>query len=251
MEAGRGGVERDCSGLKPLPTMDGRRAALTAFRANLPEITAAALRLFEDLPVTADEVRAVRDGEALSSIHHLDGVGRLQVRNFHDAAEGLLGMDAFRLDADHLAALHAACAREDALTWGVFRTSPVTIAGSDRLPPEPEDFPGLADRGFRFLREAVSDPRERAVAAFLFTARSQFFFDANKRTGLLAMEGVLLAAGFPPLILPADEAGARNPEGATGFYARLRDFYRTGDAAPMMRFFAKRVRAVTGHRAKA
>lgn len=159
----------------------GREAALTAFRANLPEITAAALRLFEDLPVTADEARAVRDGEALSGIHHLDGVGRLQVRNFLDAAEGLLGMDAFRF----------------------------------------------------------------------FTARSQFFFDANKRTGLLAMEGVLLAAGFPPLILPADEAGARNPEGVTGFYARLRDFYRTGDAAPMMRFFAKRVRAVTGHRAKA
>lgn len=229
----------------------GREAALAAFRANLPEITAAALRLFEDLPVTADEVRAVRDGEALSSIHHLDGVGRLQVRNFHDAAEGLLGMDAFRLDADHLAALHAACAREDALTWGVFRTSPVTIAGSDRLPPEPEDLPGLADRGFRFLREAVPDPRERAVAAFLFTARSQFFFDANKRTGLLAMEGILTAAGFAPVILPAAETDLRDPAGPSAFYARLCDFYRTGDAAPMMRFFAKRVRAVTGHRAKA
>lgn len=105
----------------------------------------------------------------------------------------------------------------------------------------------MAASGF----SATPSLRERAVAAFLFTARSQFFFDANKRTGLLAMEGVLLAAGFPPLILPAGDADSRDPEGAVGFYARLRDFYRTGDAAPMMRLFAKRVRAVTGHRAEA
>jgi len=45
----------------------------------------------------------------------------------------------------------------------------------------------------------VKHPIVRAVTYFLFGAKCQFFYDGNKRTSRLIMNGILLESGYPIL----------------------------------------------------
>ena len=94
----------------------------------------------------------------------------------------------------------------------------------------------LAEEGFKFLKNEVKDPKERAIALFLFMSITQFFFDANKRTASLMMNGCLMQNGYWPI-------SVLNQDGAD-FHARLKEFYETGDANPMMEFFARIVKKI-------
>ena len=100
-------------------------------------------------------------------------------------------------------------------------------------PPESRLLSEIAERGFTFLQKEIEQPAERAVAAFLFMSRNQFFHDASKRTASLMMNGVLLQNGlFPIAVLNRD---------SEEFHITLRAFYNTGDATDMMTFFEKAV----------
>jgi hypothetical protein len=91
--------------------------------------------------------------------------------------------------------------------------------------------PKLAERGFAFLNASIASPVERAFATFLFMARSQFFHDANKRTASLMLNGVLpQSADYPATIKNSN---------SEEFHTTLRQFYDSGDASAMMRFFVK------------
>ena len=98
------------------------------------------------------------------------------------------------------------------------------------IPPTYEKLPILAERGFDFLNTEVKDPKERAIAVFLFMSRTQFFFDANKRTASLMMNGCLMLNGYWPITVLNRES--------VEFHEKLERFYETGDADEMMRFFA-------------
>ncbi|NRP35690.1 Fic/DOC family protein [Marinobacterium sp. xm-d-579] len=117
--------------------------------------------------------------------------------------------------------------KEEALEWGRFRSSGVTIAGTPYMPPQSNLLPSL----FAEMVAAASDIRDvydRAIFVFLTMARQQFFYDANKRKGRLMMNGVLLSSGYPALNLPA----SRQLE----FNQLMLDFYETGDQSAMNRF---------------
>ncbi|MDR0339656.1 MAG: Fic family protein [Desulfovibrio sp.] len=101
----------------------------------------------------------------------------------------------------------------------------------DYNPPHCDLLPDLAERGFAFLNAAIASPVERAFAAFLFMARSQFFHDANKRTASLMLNGVLLQNSY----YPATVKNSNSEE----FHTTLRQFYNSGDASAMLRFFVK------------
>lgn len=88
---------------------------------------------------------------------------------------------------------------------------------------------------------AMHETHRKAIAAFLWTARNQPFWDGNKRTGRLMMNGVLLEQGHDIVTVAAAERLAFNE-------AMIR-FYDTGDGAEMLRFLAgcsldERVRVV-------
>jgi Fic family protein len=125
--------------------------------------------------------------------------------------------------------LHARVAKEEALTWGAFRTKPVTIAGTRHTPPPAESLDALFESGRAHL-EDLPDPTERALAVFLFTAYSQFFFDGNKCTGRLLMNGLLLSEGFFALTVP--------PEHLLAFNEKMIAFCDSADATEMMAFLA-------------
>lgn len=158
----------------------------------------------------------------------------MQVKNYGDGSRQLTSMfedKAYALDGKTTCALHNLVGREDALTWGAFLNSQVNILEVDYNPPHCDLLPDLAARGFAFLGDSVASPEKRAFATFLFMTRSQFFHDANKRTASLMMNGLLLQNALFPAIV-------RNSN-SEEFHVTLRQFYNSGDATPMMGFFAK------------
>ena len=70
----------------------------------------------------------------------------------------------------------------------------------------------------------------KAIAAFLWTARNQPFWDGNRRTGRLMMNGILLEHGHDILSV----AAAKRLE----FNEKMIRFYDTADGAQMLRFMA-------------
>ena len=120
---------------------------------------------------------------------------------------------------------------------GAFRNSDIAIGGVAYAPPHHALLPEIARRGFAFIERSL-EPREGAVAAFLFMARSQFFHDTNKRTASLMMNGHLMRHGYCPICVLNRDAQA--------FHKELTTFYNTGDATGMMRFFAKTAKTMYG-----
>lgn len=64
-------------------------------------------------------------------------------------------------------------------------------------------------------------------------SRSQFFYDANKRTASLMMNGVLMSNGYLPIVVLNKQSKR--------FHTELKAFYETGNADGMFAFFATHV----------
>jgi prophage maintenance system killer protein len=95
------------------------------------------------------------------------------------------------------------------------------------MPPGSEDLPLL----FESLIDEIpqfADIYDRAIHVFLTMARSQFFYDVNKRMGRFMMNGLLLSEGYPAINLPAK----RQLE----FNSLMLEFYQTGQQKPMNLF---------------
>jgi len=136
----------------------------------------------------------------------------------------------FIFSLDFVCALHAVAAKEEALEWGCFRSGGVTIAGSNYLPPKA----GELKQKFAELLvsiDASSDIYDKAIHVFLCMARNKFFHGANKRTGCLMMNGILLAAGYPPLNLVAKYK--------LEFNELMMRFYDSGDELEMNQFLRR------------
>ncbi len=114
----------------------------------------------------------------------------------------LLERDDFRIDKPTLLRLHAKVAEEEALSWGAFRTSGVNIGGTEYIPPSAGELESVFERGIAQIMQ-ITHPIIRAITYFLFGAKCQFFFDGNKRTSRLMMNGILLSSGYPILNIKA------------------------------------------------
>jgi hypothetical protein len=216
-----------------LPQADSLASAVRIFKRNLASITWHSMTTLEHNPTSLPQTETILKGQSVGGIAIED---LMQVKNYGDGARLLIAMfenHTFTLDGQTACALHKLAGREDALTWGVFRNTQVNIVEVDYNPPCCDALPDLAARGFAFLRDAVASPVERAFAVFLFMARTQFFHDANKRTASLMMNGALLQSAY----YPATVKNSNSEE----FHTTLRQFYNSGDASAMMRFFDKSV----------
>lgn len=100
------------------------------------------------------------------------------------------------------------------------------------MPPRHQHLTSIAEQGFSFLRQNFT-PIKTAVAAFLFMARSQFFYDANKRTASLMLNGLLIRDGYYPVTVLNEDAAE--------FHSLLTDFYQSGNATLVMQFWARTI----------
>jgi len=87
----------------------------------------------------------------------------------------------------------------------------------------------IFEHGLEVLQK-IDSVHERAIAMFLFGALNQFFYDGNKRTSRLMMNGILLGYGEDAISVPARRRLAFNE-------AMIR-FYDSRDGTEMMRFMA-------------
>ena len=184
----------------------------------------------EGNPFTLPEVKTLLDGVTVGG-HRVED--ERQVLNQAASWKALLARvedGSFALDKAAFCALHGLVAREEALEWGAFRTGGVTIAGTSYEPPCWERLDAIFEAG-RAALSAISPLHERAIATFLFGALHQFFYDGNKRTARLMMNGILLAAGEGAISVPAARRLEFN-EAMIRFYDRL-------DGTEMMVFMAE------------
>jgi len=199
--------------------------------------------MLEGNPFTFPEVKTLLDGVTVGG-HRLSD--QEQVRNLAESTKALTRMvlhGTFAMDEATFCELHGIIAREEALEWGHFRgdgeetryTPHVSLGEGGTFDPEPtqpgaENLHTLFRQGVRALEEQVTDPFERAMAFFLFGARHQFFFDGNKRTARMMMNGILMSSGIDAISVPAARAAE--------FNERMVGFYLGDDATDMMCFLA-------------
>ena len=81
---------------------------------------------------------------------------------------------------------------------GCYRHGAVRIAGSHHVPPNAMKVPDLMEELFTEI-QSIADPVERAAKLHHGIARIHPFTDGNGRAARLAMNFVLLAAGYPPI----------------------------------------------------
>ncbi len=156
----------------------------------------------EGLTFTLPEIQTLLDGITVGG-HRLSdqqialNQGRAWRTLFSKLKDG-----SFQLDLQSFKDLHFLAAEGEALNAGHLRSAGVTISGTTYLPPEASLLSSL----FVQMCESVAQQTEiydAATLLFLMAARNQYFFDVNKRTGRLMMNGLLLNAGYPAINVPA------------------------------------------------
>lgn len=201
-----------------------------SFRANLNHLTWSWLSLLENNPASLNQTVAVLESKASNDLNLFDA---MQVKNFASGAEFLLNLvkeQKFELSVPLACHLHSRVGKNEALESGCLRTAPVTLRNIKFCPPTP-NLLQIINNGFRYLEDCISNPAEKAIATFLFVARNQPFYDANKRTASLLMNGLLMKSGFFPISI--------HPRNTRIFHAALGRFYETGDANPMFDLFLR------------
>lgn len=212
------------------------------YKQSLAEIVYDAGAL-EGNPFTYPEVQTLLDGVTVGGRSIAD---QQQIQNLGEAAKRLFAMvfdREFRLDKPTSDELHRLVGKDEALDPGHFRGEgdplnvtvwPSVYLGNEKrhwpLPTE-EGAPQLNRvfaEGAAALMSEVSDPRERGMAYFMFSALQQFYFDGNKRTGRFMMNGILMSHGVDAISVPA----ARLQD----FNEKMVRFYTGKDATEMMHF---------------
>ena len=184
----------------------------------------------ENNPFTFPEVKTLLEGVTVGGRQVSDAN---QVLNQAASWRKLLRQvetGAFAFDTDNFKVLHALVAKEEALTWGVFRDDQVSIAGTEFRPPAHTELEAIFERGVQTLT-SIKDIHERAIATFLFGSLTQFFHDGNKRTSRLLMNGQLLSAGQDAISISARRKEEFNRE--------MIRFYDSRDGSKMFAFLAE------------
>lgn len=234
------GFRWDRSGVPAADAISSHSLERVCFRFHrlLPEFVWDA-GVLEGNPFTFPEVKTLLDGVTVGGRKLSD---QEQILNLAASSRHLLALvraGRFALTKAVFTELHALVARDEALEWGVFRgegqetayTPDVSLGEQGRYTPQPTTA-GSIELNETFARGvAVLDacgPFERALAFFLFGALRQFFFDGNKRTSRLMMNGLLMSSGMDAISVPA----ARAQE----FNEKMVRFYLSRDGAEMMAF---------------
>ncbi len=216
-----------------IPHAGSSTNALRLFKTNRATIVWNNMSTLERNPTTLPQTETIIGGQSVAgvSLHDL-----MAVKNYNEGVSKLAELienGLFKLDEATASAIHFYVGKEEALTWGQFRNSAVHIGNADYIPPDSNQLSTIAQKGFAFIDKIQSAP-ERAIVTFLFMSRTQFFHDANKRTASLMMNGVLVTEGFYPVIIMSKKSEE--------FHTKLTNFYNSGNATEIMRFFEAAVK---------
>lgn len=239
--------------LPPAPVQQTTRWALVYFQRQLPEFVWDAAAL-EGNPYTFPEVKTLVEGTAVGG-HKVSDEAEVQglIHGSRELAR-LVAAGEFELSVAVSNRLHRHVGHTLVLDEGMFRgtgavrgtPSVVTGQAEPHYPPatEPggENLLRLHAAIVAAIREATSDPWQQALLYNMAGCFAQFYFDANKRTSRLMMNGHLMAHGYEPISIPARERHRYNTV--------MVDAYVSGDATAALAFIGncheRHVRAAMG-----
>ena len=118
-------------------------------------------------------------------------------------------------------------ARNEALEWGKLRTGTVGISGTDYVPPVPEKEKTIEELK-NILSSTSSSATYKALEAFTWGARGQFFWDGNKRTTLLLANKILVSSGAGIMTI--------TDKYMEQFNSLLLEYYNTGESRELKQF---------------
>ncbi len=212
-----------------------RKLALFLLQKQLPDFVSDSVNL-EGIHCTVPEVQTLMEGISIGGrrleeeliIHNQIVAWRFLITSVRE--------NTFEVSKPFVCQLHAIAGKEESLTCGMFRDGGVSISGTPYIPPDYQQL----DHHWNMLENSLHHDANKpdatslaeiyaqAIHIFLQMARNQFFFDVNRRTGRLMMNGVLLTTGLPAINLPA----SRQLE----FNRLMLDFYPSGHEGPMREF---------------
>ena len=177
----------------------------------------------ENRAVTFPQTKTILQGVNVPNVQLSDIQAILNMR---DAWQFLLGSMDQPVTLDYLCKLNEYIARNEALEWGKLRTGSVMISGTDYLPPVPSAEVVAAE--LAEILSADTSATAKALEAFVWGARGQFFWDGNKRTSMTLANKILIAAGAGLLTITD-----RHME---QFNTLLVEYYNTGDSEALKDF---------------
>ncbi len=127
---------------------------------------------------------------------------------------------------DYLCKLNEYIARNEALEWGKLRTGTVGISGTDYTPAIPS--PDAVSAELAAILDADTSATEKALNAFVWGARGQFFWDGNKRTSMTLANKILISAGAGILTITDKHMEV--------FNTLLLEYYNSGDSDNLKTF---------------
>ena len=177
----------------------------------------------ENRAVTFPQTRTILNGVNVPSVQ-LDDIQA--ILNMRDAWRYLMGSIDAPLTVAYMCKLNEFIARNEALEWGKLRTGTVGISGTNYLPPVPEY--QAVEEQLSALLASDTTATEKALNAFVWGARGQFFWDGNKRTSLTVANKILLAGGAGILTI--------TDKHMEQFNDLLLDYYNSGEPEALKLF---------------
>lgn len=169
----------------------------------------------ENRAVTFPQTKTILNGVNVPNVK-LDDIQA--ILNMRDAWKHLLNTINEPVTFEYWCKLNEYIARNEALEWGKLRTGTVGISGTDYMPPIPQQ--EAVQQELADILNADVSATEKALNAFVWGARGQFFWDGNKRTSLTLANKILIEAGAGILTI-TDKHMER-------FNVLLLDYYNTG-----------------------
>ena len=141
----------------------------------------------ENRAVTFPQTKTILEGVNVPSVQ-LDDIQA--ILNMRDAWRFMLSTMSEPVTFEYWCKLNEFIARNEALEWGKLRTGTVGISGTDYVPPIP-----VKDQVKNELESILSTETTataKALEAFVWGARGQFFWDGNKRTSMTLANKILI-----------------------------------------------------------
>ena len=205
----------------------GKETALYIARRLHPEFVFNMAQL-EGNPYTLPEVQTTLSGITVGGHKISDQTQVLNIAAGWSEIIRQVATNGFILSKENFIHINTLIAQDEALSVGAFRDGQVGISGSDYRPPRAGE---ELEKAFQLLLQhyqQATDITLQAFCGFLDAARAQFFYDGNKRTGQLMMNGVLLSAGYAPTVIFADTQLKYNQ--------KMLSFYQSGNKEEMVAF---------------
>lgn len=177
----------------------------------------------ENRAVTFSQTRTILNGVNVPNVL-IDDIQA--ILNMRDAWKFLLSTVNEPVTLEYMCKLNEYIARNESLEWGKLRTGTVGISGTEYVPPIPKQ--EQVEQELEEILNTDTSSTEKALSAFVWGTRGQFFWDGNKRTSLTLANKILIASGSGILTI--------TDKYMEQFNTLLLDYYNTGKSDELKNF---------------